>query len=168
MGHRLISQPLVYFFLFCLFLAFTLPKGYPGCAPTNIQTWAWTFWLPVLFFEVPLFLLAVVKSIQVAREEQTSSRIMFILLRDSIMFFGIVLAVILTNCIIWASQSVSPEWPIHTMLPLFSHSLPPPQVGLFSAFPRYVPSVCGVTQRPSLLPKLVLYSPSKVSWGPVC
>lgn len=93
------------------FVAFTLPQGYTGCAPTNIQSWAWTFWLPLLSFEVPVFILAIIKTVQVARDEYNSPHMMFILLRDSIMFFVIVLAVILVNCVIWASHNVSQGCP---------------------------------------------------------
>ena len=51
--------------------------------------------------------MAVLKSIQVACDEYNSPTMMFVLLRDSMMFFGVVLAVILTNCVIWASHNVS-------------------------------------------------------------
>ncbi|KAJ3485598.1 hypothetical protein NLI96_g4854 [Meripilus lineatus] len=102
--------------------SFTLPQGYTGCAPTNIQSWAWTFWLPLLSFEVPVFILAIIKTVQVARDEYNSPHMMFILLRDSIMFFVIVLAVILVNCVIWASHNV----------------------GLFSAFPCALFAVQGI------------------------
>ena len=60
-------------------------------------------------FESVLFLLAVAKSVQVARSESNTPRILAILLRDSVLYFGGVIAVILTNLIIWAFVRVNHE-----------------------------------------------------------
>jgi len=84
-----------------------LPDGFSGCAPTNIPPYAWSFWLPMMLFEFSLVLLVVVKWIRLSRSGVSAQNMMLILLRDSVIFFGAALAVILTNCIIWAKQDLS-------------------------------------------------------------
>ena len=59
-------------------------------------------------FESALFLLALVKALQLAYHKKQSGRgsgrapnVLVILLRDSLIYFGGVLAVILTNFVVW-------------------------------------------------------------------
>ena len=56
----------------------------------------------MIVFESTLFILAVSRSIQFAFGGGTTPHLMFILIRDSVMYFGGILAVVLTNCIVWA------------------------------------------------------------------
>lgn len=69
------------------------------------------YWLPMLGFESLLFGMAVVKSVKVYKDsKQTHTgkapNLLVILIRDSVMYFGGVFAVLLTNIIAWAIAPV--------------------------------------------------------------
>ncbi|KAK7685918.1 hypothetical protein QCA50_010726 [Cerrena zonata] len=73
-----------------------------GCFLINTQKLAYAYRFPMIVFESTLFILAIVKSIQYALDDSTTPHLMFVVLRDSMIYFGGVLAVALTNCIVWA------------------------------------------------------------------
>ncbi|KAK7685915.1 hypothetical protein QCA50_010722 [Cerrena zonata] len=75
----------------------------PGCFLLNTQKFAFTYWFPMITFESTLFILAIIKSVRQAMKDTTTPHLMFILLRDSIVYFGGMLAVVLANCIVWAA-----------------------------------------------------------------
>lgn len=78
-----------------------LPRQFTGCIPTNVKPYAWTYWIPVLVFESILFLLALVKSIRRGRENAETPYLLIVLLRDSIIYYGGTLGIILTNFLVW-------------------------------------------------------------------
>ena len=84
-----------------------LPSSFPGCIPEFEDTYTWAYWVPMAAFESVLFVLAIAKSIHIARSESNTPKVLTVLLRDSVLYFGGVMFVILTNLIIWASVRVS-------------------------------------------------------------
>ncbi|KZT64147.1 hypothetical protein DAEQUDRAFT_732999 [Daedalea quercina L-15889] len=79
----------------------------PGCAATGIKPWAWVYWIPIMIWEALLLALSLYRSAQQAREEAGTPRLMIILLRDSILYFGGALASILANFIVWKVQVIA-------------------------------------------------------------
>jgi len=79
-----------------------LPPGFPGCFGVNSEPFNYAYWIPTIIFESVLFLLAIYKSIEIAQESATTPNLMFILIRDSVIFYGGMFAVVMTNCIVWA------------------------------------------------------------------
>ena len=57
-------------------------------------------------FESTLFVLAIIKAVQAGRNELHTPKILVVLLRDSVAYFGGILAIILTNLVIWAAARV--------------------------------------------------------------
>jgi len=81
-----------------------------GCAPLNIPTWCWVYWLPSVIFESILFLLALWKTILEARVKASrASPLMHVLLRDSVIYFG--------GIVIWSILNLG-AWYINP-LPLY-------------------------------------------------
>lgn len=79
-----------------------LPPTFTGCLPQHIVQWVWVYWLPMTAFESCLFLLAAAKAAHLlCFGEGSAPSLLIVLLRDSVMYFGGVLAVILTNLIVW-------------------------------------------------------------------
>ena len=66
----------------------------------------WAYWIPILTFESTLFVLATIKAIEVARHEFRTPKILAVLLRDSVAYFGGIVAIILTNLVISAAARV--------------------------------------------------------------
>ena len=60
-----------------------------------------------LLFELTLVLLAARKLIQVARTRNRAPRILAVLLRDSVIYFGGIFATILCTLVTWTSARVS-------------------------------------------------------------
>ena len=60
----------------------------------------------MLVFQSILFVLAVVKSIQVAAAEYNTPKVMVVLLRDSAAYFGTILAILVVDITIWAAGRV--------------------------------------------------------------
>lgn len=75
-----------------------------GCAAWNIKPYAWAYWVPTMVWEALLLVLSLYKSAQLAKEEEGTPRLMVVILRDSILYFGGALATILANFIIWRVQ----------------------------------------------------------------
>ncbi|KAF8583487.1 hypothetical protein K439DRAFT_1661210 [Ramaria rubella] len=79
-----------------------LRSVFTGCAPTNIPTWCWWYWVPSLAFESILLLLALYKTVLEARKKMTrTSSLMGVLLRDSVLYFGGVTLFTITNFAAW-------------------------------------------------------------------
>lgn len=91
-----------------IFLGFVIGRAQlahlplPGCFLVNTESFAYAYWFPMITFEMTLFVLAIIRSIQFALDDTTTPHLMFVLLRDSIMYFGGMVAVVLANCVIWA------------------------------------------------------------------
>ena len=90
----------------------------PGCLPENVTVGAttWTYWVPAAVFELTLVVLGVAKFVQAAGSGNRQPRIMSILLRDSIVYFGGMWSTILCCLCVWMSARVSP---IITVAPAF-------------------------------------------------
>ncbi|CAL1694026.1 unnamed protein product [Somion occarium] len=73
-----------------------------GCFAVNSLTYAWSYWFSLLTFESSLGILALIKCVQCAGDPSTTPQLMIVLLRDSFIFFGGMLAVALINCTVWA------------------------------------------------------------------
>ncbi|KAH9923853.1 uncharacterized protein B0H18DRAFT_955698 [Fomitopsis serialis] len=74
------------------------------CVADGIKKWAWAYWVPVMVWESLLLALSLYRSAQQAREEAGTPRLMVVLLRDSVLYFGGALASILANFIVWKAQ----------------------------------------------------------------
>ena len=68
---------------------------------------AWAFWVPPIVFESVLLVLAIVKAAQVAHQEAPTSKILGVLIRDSVVYFGGTLSIILVNLVIYTVARVS-------------------------------------------------------------
>lgn len=80
-----------------------------GCITSNTTSYQWAYWLPALIFELILFSLAVLKSVQVYRARKNAGEtpsILVILIRDSVLYFAGIAGVIFTNLITWAVAPV--------------------------------------------------------------
>jgi len=97
-----------------------LPPGFTGCLGVSDLPYRYAYWIPTILFETLLFALAMYKSISIGLEH--SSHLLFVLVRDSVMLYGGMLAVMSTNCLIWALGRPS----------------------LFSAFPSTFPALGSV------------------------
>ncbi|KAI0791524.1 hypothetical protein BC629DRAFT_1593127 [Irpex lacteus] len=118
---ELITEIILIVFISDRFTVLHLPPTLPGCAPTNIVPYAWSYWIPMTVFESALFILSAAKAIQylINAEFRTQTpNLAYILVRDSMIYFGSVLALILINLIIWKASRPS----------------------LFAAFPSTVPA----------------------------
>ena len=59
------------------------------------MTFVWPPWIPQLVFEGAIFLLALFKVFQTAREEGQPPRVLAVILRDSLVYFGGTLVIII-------------------------------------------------------------------------
>ncbi|KAL6304788.1 hypothetical protein BKA93DRAFT_248733 [Sparassis latifolia] len=75
--------------------------GHTGCLPVNDYSYAWAYWVPSLGFEIILFVLALWKAVQEVRGDIRTPRLMVVLLRDSIFYFGAACTILLTNFFVW-------------------------------------------------------------------
>ena len=67
----------------------------------------WAYWIPTLVFETVLVSLAIAKLVQISRMETNTPRVMAVLLRDSVAYFGGIFAFVITNFVIWVAARVS-------------------------------------------------------------
>ena len=77
-----------------------------GCLPNHSGRNQWTYWLPGLVFEFTLFSLAIARLVQAARARNKAPRVLTVLLRDSILFYGGALSTMACGLIVWASARV--------------------------------------------------------------
>jgi len=86
-----------------------LIPGMPFCIPLDVPPRFYTFWIPILAFETLLCALALGRGIQTARAERGTFRfrrdLVNILVRDSVLYFLVILATYLTNLVVWSTQS---------------------------------------------------------------
>jgi len=74
---------------------------FTGCLPSNIKPYAWTFWMPMLIFETILLAMSIFRSVVLAANDWQTRRLVFVLLRDSVVYFGGVILAILANVVGW-------------------------------------------------------------------
>lgn len=88
-----------------------IPSGFfsLGCFPFNNGKipYAWAYWVPQLVSESTLFLCTLPKTLSVLRGPVKTPYFTYVLLVDSFVYFGGVVAIILLNFIIWSLPSVS-------------------------------------------------------------
>jgi len=78
-----------------------LLPGMHGCMAGNHASFAWSFWVPSLAFESTLLFLALVKFVQEVQAGSKPPHLMVVLLRDSALYFGVVVASIIVNLVMW-------------------------------------------------------------------
>ena len=79
-----------------------------GCIPGHIPQYSWTYWMPMVLFETTLFTLASTQALRfLIQQGKHAPAIARILLRDSLLYFGNMLALILINLIVWSTENVS-------------------------------------------------------------
>ena len=93
--------------LMSVFTAYRPPPPFSGCFPANPSPHLWAYWVPFLCFESVIVALAIVKIYQEARNKWHTPKILFVLLRDSLAYFGGVFAIVLGNVLMWSVARVS-------------------------------------------------------------
>ena len=90
--------------------AFRFPPYITGCAAADTAKFKTrAYWVPVVVFESTVFVLAFAKAVAAVLQRRTSGdppRLLIILLRDSIVYFGGLLAVVLANLLVWSFGGV--------------------------------------------------------------
>ena len=71
------------------------------------EPYTWVYWVPLLVFETFLVTLVVAKSIQMVHTPGGSPHLFTVLLRDSFVYFGSHVVLILSNLLVWVSGRVS-------------------------------------------------------------
>lgn len=90
--------------------AFRLPPIYTGCYAVDPLPYLlpyWVEWVPYLVYESFIFGLAIYKSVLLAQDQPETPWLIYVLLRDSIVFFGGTFSIVLVNCLINAIGRVS-------------------------------------------------------------
>ena len=78
----------------------------PGCLPNHIGGTQWAYWVPGFIFEFTLFTLAIVKLLQTAHAQNKPPRVMAVLLRDSVLYYGGVLSTMICGLVTWSTVRV--------------------------------------------------------------
>ena len=82
----------------------------PGCRANGVADvagrWLGAAFIPMVAFQIVVCVLAVIKSAQTALAQYRASRLMTVLLRDSAMYFGSMLAVSLANVVAFTAVRV--------------------------------------------------------------
>ncbi|PFH47895.1 hypothetical protein AMATHDRAFT_66576 [Amanita thiersii Skay4041] len=80
-------------------------SGWHVCLPLNVSSHFYAFWIPILFFETFLCILAIYRGFQTFKTDgslfQSGRRLVGILIRDSVMYFIVMCATYLTNLLVW-------------------------------------------------------------------
>ncbi|KAI0075253.1 hypothetical protein K474DRAFT_1676483 [Panus rudis PR-1116 ss-1] len=82
---------------------FRLPPTYTACFGTVPYPYTLPYfiqWVPYLTYEIFMFVLAMYKSVLLAREHPETPHLIYVLLRDSLVFYGGTLAMVLVNCLV--------------------------------------------------------------------
>ncbi|KAF8580638.1 hypothetical protein K439DRAFT_290467 [Ramaria rubella] len=77
------------------------PLGLTGCHVSTTSSFHYFIWIPPLVFEAVLCLLMLYKA-RLAYKDQWQSRLMSILIKDSITYFILVFSVLTITCLLWA------------------------------------------------------------------
>lgn len=80
---------------------------FPGCIPELTDMLVWVYWFPTSVFQCVLLVLAIAKIVKAARQEWQTPKLLIILVRDSLVYFGGALAIILVNACMWSTARVS-------------------------------------------------------------
>ena len=79
---------------------------FPGCVPDHLPSHVWAYWVPLSLFQGAVFVLAITKVYEAVQQEWHAPKLLVTLLRDSLVYFGGALAVILVNVLIWSTARV--------------------------------------------------------------
>ncbi|KAH9948152.1 hypothetical protein B0H21DRAFT_735608 [Amylocystis lapponica] len=79
------------------------PMPLKGCMISDDVKPAWALWFPGLAFECLIFLLSFIKVVQEARLRIKTPRLMFLLLRDSSIYFGCTVSLSVAKIIVWTA-----------------------------------------------------------------
>ncbi|KAF8513376.1 hypothetical protein JB92DRAFT_2924073 [Gautieria morchelliformis] len=82
--------------------------GTPGCPIGTAPSHAFFFWIPFLIFETFLMALMLFKGWRVYRSEG-GSRLLHLIIRDSLFYFWVIFMTLLANCIVWVTPSLDPR-----------------------------------------------------------
>ncbi|KAK7046448.1 hypothetical protein R3P38DRAFT_2873854 [Favolaschia claudopus] len=83
------------------------------CAPSNVPSYFFAFWIPIISFESLLCFLALFRGFQTFRTSggstlfQSGRHLVAILIRDSLLYFLVMFATYFTNMLVWASADPS-------------------------------------------------------------
>ena len=67
----------------------------------------WAYFIPMLATQITLCVLALIKALQMASAEYATPRVVVVLLRDTMVYYGSILALYVINEIIWTVARVS-------------------------------------------------------------
>ena len=101
--------------------AMSLPSSFTGCVPNPPSDHMWAYWIPMIVFEATLCTLAIIKAIHIAHTGTHRSRLLITMLRDTVIYFGGILVIIVINFGIWVAARVSIaifKPATHTLTPL--------------------------------------------------
>ncbi|KAF9447562.1 hypothetical protein P691DRAFT_706549 [Macrolepiota fuliginosa MF-IS2] len=81
------------------------------CAPSNISSKFFAFWIPMLVYECLLCVLALIRGFQTFRSDGTlfrsGRRLVAILIRDSVLYFIVITSTYLTCLLVWITAQQS-------------------------------------------------------------
>lgn len=80
--------------------------SFPGCLPDHVGAFQWAYWIPCLAFELVLVLLVLAKLVRVTCAKNRPPLVLTVLLRDSILYYGGVLVIVVCNLVTWTSVRV--------------------------------------------------------------
>ena len=87
-----------------------MPPVHTGCYAVDPLPYLlpyWVQWIPYLAYESFIFGLAIYKSVLLARDQPETPWLIYVLLRDSIVFFGGTFSIVLVNSLVNAVGRVS-------------------------------------------------------------
>ncbi|KAF8513369.1 hypothetical protein JB92DRAFT_2924018 [Gautieria morchelliformis] len=82
-------------------------SGTTGCPIGTAPPHAFLCWIPFLIFETFLVALMLCKGWRVYRSEG-GTRLLHLIIRDSLCYFWVMLMTLLANCIVWVTPSLDP------------------------------------------------------------
>ncbi|KAF8513395.1 hypothetical protein JB92DRAFT_2924187 [Gautieria morchelliformis] len=89
-------------------VALVMVGGTTGCPNGTTPPHAFFFWIPFLIFETFLMALMLCKGWRVYRSEG-GSRLLHLIIRDSLFYFWVMFMALLANCIVWVVPSLDPR-----------------------------------------------------------
>lgn len=92
-----------------------MPSVISGCLAQVGERHKGIYWMPVMVFESVIVALAAAKVIKVYRDKEAAPHVLAVILRDSVIYFGGVLVLVVTNVIIWEVARVSASRAAHAL-----------------------------------------------------
>ena len=82
--------------------AWKLPPMFTGCVAESFRAHFWAYWVPLSVFQGAIVVLAIIKIWETGKQDWYTPRLLKILLRDSLAYFGGAVAIIIVNMLIWS------------------------------------------------------------------